>query len=77
MMTAEELDSIKKKLPRGYRKELASRTGLSVSAIYDVFRGRYHSDKVIEEALKWAEEIAVKDQELRDKLNKLNNIAYE
>lgn len=77
MMTAEELGSLKQKLPRGYRKELASRTGLSVSAIYDVFRGRYHSDKVIEEALKWAEEIAVKDQELRDKLNKLNNIAYE
>lgn len=77
MMTAEELGSLKQKLPRGYRKELAARTGLSVSAIYAVFSGRYHSDKVIEEALKWAEEIAVKDHELREKLNKLNSIADE
>ena len=74
MMTTLDLENLRNKLPRDYRKELSKRTGLSSSTIYGVLNGKFYSEKVILAAIDLAEEFAKKEILIRNKIKRLDAI---
>ena len=70
-MTKEALQKLRSKLPRHYRKELASRTGKSESAVYQALRGDIDSPSIIDAAIDWAQELA---PENKSKVNRINSL---
>jgi len=66
-MNKEELKVLKDKLPRGYRDEIAEKTGFHISYVDHVFSGRRENQLIIDaafEILKKEEEKKAKQQEL-------------
>ncbi len=56
MMTKAELKKIKGRLPRGYLKLIAERTGKSESSVYKTLSGLMHNTTILEEAISMAKE---------------------
>ncbi|MDQ3073276.1 MAG: LacI family DNA-binding transcriptional regulator [Bacteroidota bacterium] len=68
------LNELYKTLPYGGRSEVARRAGVTRQAVSDVLRdGKYLNDRVVEEALKYMEELARNRKSLEKKIDKLLN----
>lgn len=71
LITAEDLRKLKEKLPRAYHKELAERTGLSISSVNQVMNGHFYNDKVLRAAIDYAREYQEQLRETRNAINSL------
>lgn len=69
-MNRRELKKLKKKLPEGYRKELAKRSGFSVSMIDKVLGAIRKNQKILDVAFELLEEEEKRIEERRNLLNK-------
>jgi hypothetical protein len=70
-MTKEELTKIRENLPTRYLEELARRTKKSKGTCSKVLNGYFHSDVVIDEAIKFAQETKEKKESIRKGFEKL------
>jgi len=70
MLSKQELKVLKKRLPRDYAIEIASRTGVSKSQVYRILSGKQKNSKIIETALDYAHESAIDPDSLNNKLKK-------
>lgn len=68
-MTLKELQTLKSKLPRGYRRRIHEKTGLSFGMIDYVFRGERTSDSVVDAALEFLEQHVAAEGVRRNRLN--------
>jgi len=70
-MNTEDLEKLKKKLPRGYRQMLIERTGYSLPAIDSVLRGDYMNERILDAAIKLAQEHQEKLKNYSEKINSI------
>ena len=70
-MDKKTLNKLKKKLPRKFLTELARRSGMSKSTVSKTFNGIRYSNKVVEAAITWAEEIEANNVSMKEKINQL------
>ena len=70
-MKKEDIQKMKKWLPRGYAKRIYDETGISFVTIYAVFAGRSTNDKVIEAAMRIVAEEKAKNEAMIQLLAKL------
>lgn len=70
-MTKEDLKKIRENLPTRYLNELVKRTGKSRSSCSDVMKGRFHSDLIIREAIKFAKETQAQKKAMLKDINSL------
>ena len=71
MTTEINLDKLKAKLPRGYGKKLALRTGKSESAVYQTLSGDLNSLIIIKEAVKMAKEHMQQNNDIASEIDNL------
>jgi predicted transcriptional regulator len=63
----EELELLKKKLPKGYTRSLAEEFNVSATTVTNALKGRYRRFDIIERAIRIAEET----NEIEKKLKKV------
>ena len=70
-MSSEDLQILKSKLPRNFTKILAERCNCSTGYVSMILNGDRASEKVIDEAIKLAEEEKIKQKSKSEKIKKL------
>lgn len=73
-LSKSELKMLKSKLPKGYRKELHTKSGYSYSMVDQVLRGERFNEKIINCAFELIELSKKNSEELHNKCMKLLNI---
>lgn len=70
-MDPRQLEKLKRKLPKGFARVIASRCNLSANAVRHVLNGRYNNDRVIHEAIKLARQEKERQAEIIEAIHRL------
>jgi len=71
MMTNKQLQKLRDKLPQNYREILSKNLELHPNTIYQVLKGRFYNQKVIDGAISLAEKT---EQDKKEAIEKLKNL---
>lgn len=70
-MNKEELQKIKKWLPRGYAKRISLETGISFVTIYDTINGKARNQTVLDAAIAIAKEEKERVENIQNEVSTL------
>ena len=70
-MTKEELEKIKRNLPKGYGAIIGKRVGMPEDSVHKILNGYWRNDKVFDAALKLAEKEAKKNADRKKRAEQI------